>query len=106
MWRKWAPRGYRILRISHILHANPGSQASGFPWLPQTPRELPESRPRLSRIAARGNVHLPLVFQGVNAHDHGCNPMSRISNHTSPAKKGWQMIVGQNFRYQGKFDPR
>ena len=31
MWRKWAPLGYRILRISHILHANPGSQASGSP---------------------------------------------------------------------------
>ena len=41
MWRKWAPRGYRILRISHILHANSRRQASGFPWLPQTPRELP-----------------------------------------------------------------
>ena len=47
--RKWTPRGYRILRTGHILHAIPGNHVSGFPWLPRTPPASPRKAARRHR---------------------------------------------------------
>ena len=81
--RKWTPRGYRILRTGHILHAIPGSHASGFPWLSRTPLahwNSPESRPPLSRDIYPAKRHRtqprPHVtcrirpYPGVDVHNH------------------------------------
>jgi hypothetical protein len=44
--------------------------------------------------------------RGSRSAGHGRGAVSRISDHASPATWGQRVIVGQNPRYQGDFDPR
>jgi hypothetical protein len=43
----------------------------------------------------------PFSFPRVMLHDHGRDPLNRLSGHTSPAARRHSNIVGQNTRYQG-----
>ena len=81
MWRKWAPLGYRILRISHILRAISRRGASAGARLSRFPLVTPEAA-----IRQRGGSQ-PAEKRAVNAHDN----LIKSNNRTNGLPTGMRV---------------